>query len=32
MVDRVDKPALLERYVNPLMQAGNKIQQEANGN
>lgn len=29
---RVDKVALLERYVLPLLATTNKIQQEANGN
>jgi len=32
MVERVDKPSLLERYVLPLLQASNKIQQETIGN
>jgi len=32
LVARVDKIALVERYVLPLLATGNKIQQEANGN
>lgn len=32
LVKRVDKSTLLERYLGPLFQTGNKIQQEANGN
>jgi len=32
MVGRVDKVALVDRYVIPLLQPSNKIQQEANGN
>jgi len=32
MVVRVDKVALVERHVAPLLQPSNKIQQEANGN
>lgn len=32
LVARVDKIALVERYVVPLLASGNKIQQEANGN
>lgn len=32
MLSRVDKFALVERYVAPLLQPSNKIQQEAIGN
>lgn len=32
LIGRVDKIALVERYIVPLTSTGNKIQQEANGN
>jgi len=32
MVERVDKQAIITRLLNPLVQPGHRIQQEANGN
>lgn len=32
MVERVDKQAIINRLLSPLVQPGHKLQQEANGN
>jgi len=32
LVERVDKVAIITRLLNPLLQPGHKLQQEANGN
>ena len=32
LVERVDKQAIITRLLNPLVQPGHKLQQEANGN
>ena len=32
MVERVDKLAIITRLLNPLVQPGHRLQQEANGN
>ena len=32
MVERVDKHAIIMRLLNPLVQPGHRLQQEANGN
>ncbi len=32
LVERVDKQAIITRLLNPLVQPGHRLQQEANGN
>lgn len=32
LVERVDKSAIITRLLNPLVQPGHRLQQEANGN